>query len=122
MDRPVCSSNDGQVFQIIERILTRTLNEANPRVKGFLGDMADEAANKKVVSIMFLSLREAGWQILRDKYPETSISSLQATEMLKHCQSCFRIKKNRTLDRHHFLSRKQLPTGSLQQFWRTLNG
>ena len=102
--------------------LTRTVDEANPRVKSLLGDMADEAANKKVVSMMFLSLGETGRKMFRDKYPETSIWSLQAIQMLQNCESFFRIQRNRTLDRHHFLSRKQFPTDSLQQFWHALNG
>ena len=102
--------------------LTRTVDEANPRVKSLLGDIADEAANKKVVSMMFLSLGETGRKMFRDEYAETSIWSLQATQMLENCESCFRIERNRTLDRyHHFLSRKQLPTESFQQFWHALN-
>ena len=60
--------------------------------------------------------------MFRDKYPEMSIWTLQATDMLNNCYSCFHIERNRTLDRLNFLSRKQLPTESLQQFWHALNG
>ena len=56
--------------------MTRMVHEANPRVKALLGNMADEAANKKVVSMMFLSLGETGRKLFRDKFPETSIWSL----------------------------------------------
>ena len=38
--------------------------------------------------------------------------------MLQSCEGCFRIERNRTF----FLSRKQMPNESLQQFWHTLNG
>ena len=72
--------------------------------------------------MMFLSLGEYGRKLFRDKYPETSIWTLQATDMLNNCQSCFHKERNRTLDRHNFLSRKQLPTESLQQIWHALNG
>ena len=102
--------------------LTKSADETNPRVKAMLGDMPEEAANQKVVSMMFLSLGESGRKMFRDKYPETSIWTLQAMDTLNICHSCFRIERNRTLDRHNFLSRKQLPTKSLQQFWHALNG
>ena len=108
-------------FSISMNELTRSANETNPRVEALLGDMPEEAANKKVVSMMFLSLGESGRKMFRDKYPETSIWTLQATGMLINCNSCFHIERNRTLDRHNFLSRKQLPTESLQQFWHALN-
>ena len=38
--------------------------------------------------------------------------------MLQSCEGCFRIERNGTF----FLSRKQMPNESLQQFWHTLNG
>ena len=50
-------------YFIAKNELTRPADEANPKVKALLGDMPEEAANKKVVSMMFLSLGEAG----RDK-------------------------------------------------------
>ena len=103
-------------YSISMNELTRTADETNPRVKALLGDMPEEAANKKVVSMMFLSLGESGRKMFRDKYPGTSIWTLQAMDMLNNCHSCFHIERNRTLDRHNFLSRKQLPTESLQQF------
>ena len=61
-------------------------------------------------------------KIFRDKYPDSSISPLQAMDMLNNCQSCFHIERNRTLVRHNFLTKKQLPTESWQQFWHALNG
>ena len=101
---------------------TRTANEANAKVKALLGDMPEEAANKKAVSMRFLSLGEAGRKMFRDKYQEKTIWSLQANEKIQSFEGCFRIERNRTLDRHHFLSGKQMPNESLQQFWHTLNG
>ena len=109
-------------YSISMNELTRTAAETNPRVKALLGNMPEEAANKKVVSMMFLSLGESGRKMFRDKYPETSIWTLKATDMLNNCHSCFHLERNRTLDRHIFLSRKQLSTESLQQFWHALNG
>ena len=48
--------------------------------------------------------------------------TLQTREMLQRCENCFYIARNRTLDRHKFLSRKQQANESLQQFWHALNG
>ena len=42
--------------------------------------------------------------------------------MLQRCENCFYIARNRTLDRHKFLSRKQQANELLQQFWHALNG
>ena len=109
-------------YSISMNELIRTVDETNPKVKAFLGDMPEEAANKKAVSMMFLSLGKAGRKMFRNKYPEKTIWFLQAIQMLQCCEGCFRIERNRTLNRHHFLSRKQLPNESLQQFWHTLNG
>ena len=93
-------------YSISMNELTRTADETNPKAKALLGDMPEEAANKKAVSMMFLSLGEAGRKMFRDKYPEKTIWSLQAIKMLQCCEGCFRIERNRTLDRHHFLSRE----------------
>ena len=41
---------------------------------------------------------------------------------MQHCTECFRMRRNRFLDRHMFPSRKQKPPESLNQFWNALNG
>ena len=38
------------------------------------------------------------------------------------CKETFDIKRNRTLDRFRFLSRKQMSATTLEQFWHSLNG
>ena len=66
-------------YSISMNELIRTADETNPKVKALLGDMPEEAANKKAVSMMFLSLEEDDRKMFRDKYPEKTIWSLQAT-------------------------------------------
>ena len=102
--------------------LTRTVDEGHPRVKALIGDMPEEAAEKKVVTWLFLSVGEPARKLFKDKYPELSVWTLQTREMLQRCENCFHIARNRTLDRHKFLSRKQQANESLQQFWHALNG
>ena len=47
---------------------------------------------------------------------------MQAKDMINNCTECFKIERNRTLDRHMFLSRKQGEHETLQQYWNALNG
>ena len=57
-----------------------------------------------------------------DKFPQINILLIELRELMQHCTECFQIRRNRTLDRHMFLSRKQKPSESLNQFWNALNG
>ena len=102
--------------------LTRTVDKGHPRVKALIGDMPEEAAEKKVVTWLFLSVGEPARKLFKDKYPELSVWTLQTRDMLQRCENCFHIARNRTLDRHKFLSRKQQANESLQQLWHALNG
>ena len=60
--------------------------------------------------------------MLTDKFPNTNIFVIDLAEILQRCTECFEVKRNRTLDRHSFFSRKQHPEESLHQFWNVLNG
>ena len=56
-------------FSISITELTRDVTEQTPRVRALLGDMDEDPANKKVVSVMYLSLGEAARKLFKDKYP-----------------------------------------------------
>ena len=103
-------------FSISISELTREATEQNPRA------MDEDPANKKVVSVMYLSLGEAARKLFKDKYPHTTLWNLKVRELMQLAADCFQVKRNRTLDRHRFFSRAQQPGESLQQFWHTLNG
>ena len=47
---------------------------------------------------------------------------IELRELRRYCNECFQIRRNRTLYRHVFLSRKQKPSESQNQFWDALNG
>ena len=102
--------------------LTREATQQIPRVRALLGDLDEDPANKKVLSVMYLSLGEAARKQFMDKYPHTALWELKAQELITLCNECFRKKRNRTLDRHRFFSRLQQPGESLFQFWHALNG
>ena len=109
-------------FSISITELTRDADQQNPRARALLGDMDEDPANKKVVSVLYLSLGETARKLFKDKYPHTTLWNLKVRELIQLATDCFQIKRNRTLDRHKFFSRMQQPGETLQQFWHTLNG
>ena len=81
---------------------------------------AEETAEKKVVTWLFLSVEEPATKMFKDKHPDLSVWTLEVRDMIEKCRNCFHVARNRTLDRHKFLSGKQLSNESLQQ--KALNG
>ena len=73
----------------------------------------EDPANKKVISILHLSLGEPARKQFMDKYPHTALWDLKAKELITLCIDCFQKKRNRTLDRHRFFSRHQQQGESL---------
>ena len=57
-----------------------------------------------------------------DKYPNAKIAEISFKNLLNNCKDTFDTERNHTLDRFRFLSRKQMQTESLEQFWHSLNG
>ena len=102
--------------------LTCEVKEQTPRVRALLGDMDGDPADKKVVSVMYLSLGEAARKLFKDKYPHTTLWNLKAREIIQLATESYHVKRNRTRDRHRFFSRIQQQGESLQQFWHALNG
>ena len=94
--------------------LTRITDGNSPRVK------AEEAAEKKVVTWLFLFVGEPATKMFKDKHPDLSVWTLEVRDMIEKCRNCFHVARNRTLDRHKFLSGKQQSNESLQQ--KALNG
>ena len=102
--------------------LTRDASQQIPKVRALMGDLEEEPANKKVVSVLYLSLGEAARKQFRDKFPLVTLWSLKVSELTKMCNECFWKKRNRTLDRHKFFSRMQQTGETVSQFWNALNG
>ena len=50
------------------------------------------------------------------------IKAINIKDLLKECTDAFHKKRNRLMDRHKFLNRKQKDDESLEQFWHALNG
>ena len=73
--------------------LTREATQQNPRVRALLGDLDEDPANKKVISVMYLSLGEAARKQFMDKYPHTALWDLKAQKLIALCNECFRKKE-----------------------------
>ena len=97
---------------------TKTVDADNLRVKALFGDIAGEAAEKKVVTLLVLSLGESARKMFKDKYPELSVWTFRAQDIIERFVNCFLIAQNS----HKFLSRKQEANEAVRQFWRALNG
>ena len=54
-----------------------------------------------------------------DKYPNAKIAEISLEDLLNNCKDTFDTNRNLTLDRFRFLSRKQMQTESLEQFWHS---
>ena len=109
-------------FPISISELTRKTTQQTPRVRPLLGDLDEDPANKKVISVLYLSLGDAARKQFIDKYPHKALWDLKALELIKFCIECFPKKRNRTLDNHRFFSRLQQSSETLFQFWHALNG
>ena len=109
-------------YSISNSELTRETTQQTLRDRPLLEDLDEDHANKKVISILYLSLGDAARKQFMDKYPHKALWDLKALELINLCVECFRKKRNRTLDRHRFFSRLQQPGETLFQFWHALNG
>ena len=64
------------------------MNEQNPRARPLMRDMDKNPANKKVMSVMSLSLCEADRKQFKDKYPHTRLWDLGTEELITMCNEC----------------------------------
>ena len=103
-------------------IFQLTRNGGRERVLGLMGDLFGKTASKKVISILFFSIRKAARKTLLDKFSATQIATITFLTILNQCGRTIVVKRNRTLDRFRFLSREQETKKSLQQVWNAVNG
>ena len=101
---------------LISEVL-KTPTEQDPTIPVLLGNFTVSTATKEV-----MNFGKTGRKMLTDKFKDTNIFVIELAEKLERCGASFEVRKNRTLDRHAFLSRKQQPGESLRQYWNILNG
>ena len=105
----------------ITEVLKEVTNEAD-RNKALMNNVDHSVAERKCVSVLYLSLGYAARKTFMDKYPAAKIAEISLKELMDNCKETFDTKRNRTLDRFRFLSRKQTQTETLEPFWHSLNG
>ena len=79
-------------------------------------------AKRKLVSLLYISIGKTGRKMLMGKFPNINLLLIELQALVQNCTECFQTRRNRTLDCHIFLSRKQKPTETLHQLWNVLNG
>ena len=94
----------------------------NQGATALMGNLEEIPAKRKVVSLLYISIGKNARKMLMDKFSTINILLIELRELMQHCNECFQILRNRTLDRHVFLSCKPKPSESLNQFWKPLNG
>ena len=102
-------------------VLRRMTNETD-RYKALLNNLDHAVAGCKCVSVLYLSLGVVARKTFMVKFPNAKIAEISLEELLKNCKDTFDTKRNSALDRFRFLSRKQMQTESLEQFWHSLKG
>ena len=100
----------------------RKADQQNPRVAALMGNLEETHAKGKIVSLLHISIGKNARKMLMDKLSTINILLIELRELMRYCNECFQIRRNRTSDRHVILSRKQKPSESLNQFWNALNG
>ena len=100
----------------------REATAQNPRIAGLINNLNEQAAESKVVSVLFLSLGTAGRKSLTHKFPQIRVATIPHREKRKNCEQAFRKPRKRTLERYKLFSRKQTQKETLRQFWHTLTG
>ena len=116
----VVAVNAEQSISVNELMRTPTENE--PRVTALINGMNEQAAERKVLSILFLSLGSAGRTNLTDKFPYMVVSTSSLKEVSENGPKTFKEERNLTLERYRFFARKQQPNETLRQFWNALTG
>ena len=100
--------------------LIREEDQNNPRSAALMGNLELQPAKRKVTTLAYISIGKTGRKMLMDKFPKLNILQIQLNILLQKCNECFQMRRNRALDRHTFLSRKQKPSETLHQFWNVL--
>ena len=109
-------------YSISVNEILRTVSAQNPRVASLIKNLNEQAAERKIVSVLFLSLGTAARKSLTDKFPEMRVATISLADLKGNCEQAFVKPRNRTLERYQFFSGKQKQNETLRQFWHMLTG
>ena len=110
---------DGSKYSISVTEQTRVPTQQRPLQAALINNLNEETAERKTVSILFLSLGTAGRRSFTDNFPYMDVTTVAIREIK---ENCFIKHRNQTLDRYNFFTRKQQQNETLRQFWNVLTG
>ena len=61
--------------------ILRTVTAQQPRIAALINNLNEQAAERKKVSVLFLSLRPAARKSLTDKFPDMRVATISLTEL-----------------------------------------
>ena len=109
-------------FSSVVKEILRTAREQQLRVAALINNLNEPAAERKIVSVLFLSSGSATRKSVTDKFPDMRVATISLQEMKHNCEQQNVKPKNRTLERLEFFSRKQTSKETLRQLWHFLTG
>ena len=69
--------------------LLRPAAEQNPRIAALINNLNEQAAERKIVSVIFLSLGTTGRNSLTDKFPHMRVATVSFREIRENCEQTF---------------------------------
>ena len=85
-------------YSISVNELLRPATEQNPRIAALLNNLNEQAAERKMMSVLFLSLGTAGRKRLTEKFPHMRIATVSLREIRENCEQAFQKPRNTTLE------------------------
>ena len=118
---PLYGSCQRKILHISKRTI-RTVTAQQPKIPALINNLNEQAAERKVVSVLFLSLGCDSRKSLTDKFLGMRLATITPTDLKNNCEQAFVEPRNRTLERYKFLTRKQEQNKTVHQFWHTIIG
>ena len=69
--------------------LLRTVTARQPTIPSLINNLNEQAAERKTVSVLFLSLGCAARKSLTDKFPEMRVATIALTDLKNNCEQAF---------------------------------
>ena len=95
-------------YSISVNELQRPATEQNLRIAALINNLNEQAPERNIVSVIFLSLGTAGRKTagsLTDKFPHMRIATVSLREIRENCEQAFQKPRNRILERYVFLEK-----------------
>ena len=91
----LCRGHDRKIFHNNPRGAHSCCQRSGQK-KALLNKLDNAVAQRKSVSVQYLSFGGLGEKIILDKYPAAKFSETSSTELVNNCKEAFVIKRNRT--------------------------